>query len=109
MLMAVGMSHNRIFKMIMTETILLTSTGALAGVITGSVVIAATASAGIDLSALYGDGLAEMGFSAVLTPVIGVKEYVMIVMLVFITGIISSIYPARKALKLNPVTALRSE
>jgi len=109
MLMAVGMSRKRIFNMIMTETIMLTATGAVAGMILGSIVIAATASNGIDLSAMYGDGLAEMGFSAVLTPVIGAREYLMIVALVLATGILASIYPARKALKLNPVAALRAE
>jgi ABC-type lipoprotein release transport system permease subunit len=50
-----------------------------------------------------------MGFSAVLTPVIGAREYVMIDALVLATGILASIYPARKALKLNPVAALRAE
>jgi len=95
--------------MIMLETILLTLTGAVVGTILGSAVIALTARNGIDLSKLYGDGLAEMGFSAVLTPVIHSAEYIQIVVLVILAGVLSSIYPARKALKLNPVTALRSE
>lgn len=109
MLMAIGMNKKRVFRMIMLETILLTLTGAVAGTILGSGLIALTARNGIDLSSLYGEGLAEMGFSAVLTPVIHTTEYIQIVVLVILAGILSSIYPARKALKLNPVTALRSE
>lgn len=109
MLMAIGMNKKRVFNMIMLETILLTLTGAVVGTILGSGVIVLTARNGIDLSSLYGDGLAEMGFSAVLTPVIHSVEYIQIVALVILAGILSSIYPARKALKLNPVTALRSE
>jgi len=50
-----------------------------------------------------------MGFGAVFYPTLEFDFYIFVTFLVIITGILSSIYPARKTLKLNPADALRSE
>jgi ABC-type lipoprotein release transport system permease subunit len=106
MLMAIGMSRFRIFWMLMLETVLLTMTGGALGVLLGLIVSWATQKNGIDLS-FYAKGLEDMGYSSLVFPVIEPKMIVIIGLLVLATGIIASIYPARKALKYKPAEAIR--
>ena len=107
MLMAVGMSRKRVFWMIMLETVFLGLTGAMAGTILCYLLVWWTGNTGVDLSALYQEGLEAFGFSAKVYPIIGLDSFFEILFLVILTGILASIYPARKALKLNPAEALR--
>ncbi|MBC8005646.1 MAG: ABC transporter permease [Verrucomicrobia bacterium] len=106
MLMAVGMSKLRVFWMLMLETVLLTITGGFLGVMLGLVVSFATQKNGIDLS-FYAKGLEDMGYSSLVFPVIEPRMIAVIGILVLITGIVASIYPARKALKYRPAEAIR--
>lgn len=108
MLMAVGMSKARIFRMLMLETILLTLTGGLSGIMIGLGATFATMKNGIDLS-MYATGLEDIGFSAQIYPELEPEMVIVISILVVITGIVASIYPARKALKYNPAEAIRTE
>ena len=50
-----------------------------------------------------------MGYSAVFYPSMGIKDYIVVTMLVIIAAILASVYPAIKALKMNPADALRTE
>lgn len=106
MLMAVGMSKFRVFWMLMLETVLLTITGGFLGVTLGLIVSLATQKNGIDLS-FYAKGLEDMGYSSLVFPVIEPRMIAVIAFLVLLTGIIASIYPARKALKYKPAEAIR--
>jgi ABC-type lipoprotein release transport system permease subunit len=108
MLMAVGMSKARIFNMLMLETVILTTTGGVAGILLGLGATMALMKNGIDLS-MYASGLEDMGYSAHIFPVIEPRMIGVISMLVIITGVLASIYPARKALKYNPAEAIRTE
>ncbi len=108
MLMAVGMNRSRVFRMIMLETIFLSITGAILGMIISSLVINHFATAGIDLTAWAG-GLEAIGYNAVLYPSINMTFYIGVTVLVILTGILASIYPAIKALGFNPAEAVRSE
>ncbi|BAX79746.1 ABC transporter permease [Labilibaculum antarcticum] len=108
MLMAIGMSKARIFGMLMLETVLLTFTGGFTGILIGLAASYATMEKGIDLSS-YAAGLEDMGYSSHIYPVIELETLVTIAILVLITGIVASIYPARKALKYNPAEAIRTE
>ena len=106
MLMAVGMAKLKVFGMIMLETVLLTLTGGVIGIILGVVLTMITSNSGIDLS-MYAEGLEDMGYAAHIYPVLETKMVIIIAILVILTGIIASVYPARKALKYNPADALR--
>ncbi len=107
MLMAVGMSRQRIFIMIMLETIMLSLTGAFLGMILSAISIHYFGIYGIDLSA-FAKGLEAVGINTMVYPKLDTPGYIGVTILVIITGIISSIFPARKALKLNPVDAIRT-
>jgi len=107
MLMAVGMSNRQIFFMIVYETLFLSLLGGFIGVILGVFSTNITGKSGIDLS-MWAEGLSEMGYASVIYPEYNVEMLLSVTLLVFLTGVISSIYPAYKALKLNPSQALQS-
>lgn len=108
MLAAIGMNRRRVFMMIMLESIFLSFVGGVAGMAVSGIVIAITGHTGINL-VKYSEGMEAFGYSAHLYPVIGAEFFVTLTVLIVITGIVSAIYPARKALNLNPVEALRGE
>jgi ABC-type lipoprotein release transport system permease subunit len=108
MLMAIGMNRKRVFLMIMLETVYLTLTGAVVGMILGYLLIEITGSVGIDLS-MYAEGFSAIGYSTLIYPEITFRFFAGVTALVAATGIFSSVYPAIKALKLNPVEATRTE
>ena len=108
MLMAVGMNKRRIFWMIMLESVMLTLTGGILGVFLGSAITKYFSTRPIDVSA-FSEGLEKYGYATQITTSIQTETLITITFLVLITGIISAVYPARKALKLNPAEATRSE
>jgi putative ABC transport system permease protein len=108
MLMAIGMNKRKVFSMIMLETIFLTMVGALAGMVLGWIIIEALGKSGIHFSS-WGEGFEAIGFAAVVYPVIKPAFFMIVTILVILTAIIASIWPARKALKLVPVEAIRTE
>jgi len=107
MLGAIGMSKRKIFSMIMLETVFLTLLGGATGIIMGCVTILPTLQTGIDLSFFMKDYFEDYGFSSMVYPVINMQMMAQIVALVILAGIISAIYPARKALKLKSLEAIR--
>ena len=108
MLMAIGMNRRRIFKMIMLETIFLTVVGAVAGIFLGWATVEILGKTGIHFTG-WGEGFEAIGFAAKVYPVVTPGFFIFTTIMVIATAIISSIWPARKALKLNPVEALRTE
>jgi len=108
MLMAIGMNRKRIFSMIMLETIFLTIVGAIVGMLSGWVIIRILGRTGIQFTG-WGEGFEAIGFAAKVFPIITLDFFMYTTIMVILTAIISSIGPARKALKLNPVETLRTE
>jgi ABC-type lipoprotein release transport system permease subunit len=107
MLMAIGMTKGRVFAMIMYETIFLALVGALVGEIISMLLIKYYGKSGIDVSSMA-EGLEAIGYSALTYTSLEPLRYVQITIMVFITGILASIYPAVKALKLDPANAIRT-
>ena len=108
MLGAIGMSKRNIFSMIMLETIFLTLVGGAIGIMLGIAVILPTMETGIDLSFFMADQFEDFGFGSMVYPVFDFAMFTQVVVLVLITGILSAIYPAMKALKLKPLDEMRS-
>lgn len=108
MLMAIGMNKARIFSMIVLETVFLSLVGGVIGIILALVLTAITGNTGVDLS-VWAEGLNSAGFDSIVYPVIDFATVITVTILVILTGIISAIYPARKAIKLNPAEAIRIE
>lgn len=107
MLMAVGMSKRRVFLMIMFESIMLTCTGAIAGMLLAYLTIQWLGNSGIDMAALGGESLSEFGYDTVVYPVITSADFMSITILVVATVLISAVYPSYKALKIKPADVVR--
>ena len=107
MLMAVGMKKLKVFIMILIETICLLFTGTLLGIIISVVLINYLSTRGINLAA-FASGLEDVGFSAIVYPLMTFNDYVSVTILVVCAGVLASIVPARRALRLNPATAIRT-
>jgi len=108
MLMAIGMNRRRIFKMIMLETVFLTLVGAVTGMLSGWVITVILGKTGIHFSG-WGEGFEAIGYAARVYPVVSFGFLIFVTAMVVATAIISSLWPARKALRLNPLDALRTD
>lgn len=108
MLMAVGMNKIRVFGMILFETLYLSLTGAVLGLIISAAAIALFSKTGIDLSPIA-EGFNAYGYSSVVFPELETMFYLYVMVFVILTAFLASVYPARKALKFNPAEAVRTE
>ena len=108
MLMAIGMNKIRVFSMIMLESVFLALSGALAGMLISGVIIAILHEKGLNFG-MWAEGFEAIGYASVVYPFITADTFIGITLLVILTGMMASIWPARKALKLNPAEAIRSD
>ena len=108
MLMALGLNKKRIFTLIMLETLFLALTGALLGLAVSLGVVRHYQTAGFDLTSVAA-GMNSIGYSAMVYFRVNTDFYITTIALVILTAFISAISPARKALKLQPATAIRDE
>lgn len=107
MLMAIGMSRWRVFSLIALETVYLVLIASPLGLLLAYVTISHLGEVGMDLSALYQEGYAAYGFKSFIYPKLENIYYFRIFVMVAITAILASIYPAVTAVRLNPVNAIR--
>ncbi len=107
MLMAIGMNKWRVYLMIVIETIFLSLVGGPIGVLLGVLTMYWLGIQGIDLSA-YSEGLREFGYSSILYPYIENSTYAYVTAGVVITALLAALYPAYKAVRLNPTEALHT-
>ncbi len=106
MLMAVGMSKNRLFSMIVGETFFLSFVGAPIGIFLSWITISLTGHFGINLGFLS-KGLTQFGYGYMIYPSLHPSYYLTITLMMMIAALLASIYPAWKALRLKPIQAIR--
>lgn len=106
-LMAIGMKRKRVFWLVMLETVFLSLTGAIVGIVIAVIGIDITSRTGIDLS-IVAEGLSSYGISSMLYPFIPTLMYFEIAILVILTALGAAIYPGIKATKLNPASSIRT-
>lgn len=106
MLMAIGVNKIRTFSMVMFETLFLTIVGVPLGMALSWLTMVWVGNVGIDLSA-FAEGFEEYGISTMIYPELPEGYYMNIGLLMLVFTIMAAIYPSIKALKLNPVQAIR--
>ncbi len=106
MLMAVGMNKIRVFMMILLETVFLSVTGGICGILIGWILIFWFENNGISLDA-WSAAYRSMGYDTLVYPRLSLSITFEITLMVMTTGIIASVYPALKALRLKPAEAVR--
>jgi len=108
MLAAIGMNKQKIFSLIMLESVFLSLTGGIIGIIMGVLLTLYTNHTGINLGSLT-EGFEKIGYNPILYPSLNIIYFINLTLMVVATGILASVYPARRALKLHPAEAIRNE
>ena len=107
MLMSVGLNKRKVFLMIVFETIFISLVAAPIGILLSYLLISYFGIHGIDLS-VVGEGLEEFGIGTRIYTKLSLNNYWTISFLTLIVTFLSSLIPARRALKLNPAEAVRA-
>ena len=106
MLLALGMNKFKIFMMILLETFFLILAGCPVGILLAFATIGITQKTGIDFSR-FSDVYSSFGYSSVIYPDLTLRQFVIIMILVLLTALFSALFPARRALQLNPAESLK--
>lgn len=105
-LKAIGMKNGRILFMVLTEALFLGIIGTVVGFLVGYLVYLPLSTYGLDLSAFSGS-LRSFGVGAIVYPVLTagvITNALIIIPLMAVTG---AVYPAVRAMRLEPVRAIR--
>lgn len=107
MLIAIGMKRIKVFVMILLETIMLSFTGGICGMIIGGASIAWLSHTGIDFSA-FSSSLESFGIGTMLYPFLPLDMYIALVAMIIVAASAASTVPAWKAVHLVPSQAIRT-
>jgi ABC-type lipoprotein release transport system permease subunit len=112
MLLALGTAPRRIVQMILLESLALGATGALLGTALGGALVAWAHHAGVDYATLTGGGPSQlsafgMNWSLRMYPRLASIDIMRAVGAVMITSLVASAWPAARAARLQPASALR--
>ena len=105
LLRALGMKPWWVIKEVLIESCFLLVLGMVIGNSLGFVSVFALSGSGIDLSSLA-KGLEFAGMSRVIYPIIHSKDIITANLVVFILGLLVSLYPAAKAATFTPIQAM---
>ncbi len=106
MLRSIGMHKKSVFEMIVLETCLMSLIAGPIGLLMGYATNLWLSTRGMDLSS-YATALEQYGMDAIFYPSISNATYPVLMMVVIFTAFLGAVYPAIKAIQLNPLEAIR--
>ncbi len=104
--MAIGMSNRRIFRMILTEAFYLGIIGTAAGLAVSLAVYVPLSRSGWDL-AMFSESLNSIGAGTIIYPVLKATTLINTIVIIPLAAVAGAVYPALRAVKLQPVEAIR--
>jgi len=105
MLIAIGMSRWKLFLMIVLETIYLSIIGAPFGMLLGWATVSWYGNKGIDLSS-FSKGVQQFGMDTIIYPELELNIIIQLTIAVAVTAVLASLFPAIKAIRLQPLDAI---
>ncbi len=105
-MMAVGMKPRALRRMVLLESVILTTLGVLAGALFTGGVWAVWSHWGLNLAA-FGQGMEFLGLDTRVYPALDTLGVFGSLGLVYLFGVLAGLYPAWRASRLRPVEALR--
>lgn len=106
MLMSIGLTRIQTFLMIVYETIFLALVSAPVGMVLGWFTISRLGHTGLDLSN-WAEGMTQFGIATRIYPALAADVFWKVGLAVAITAVLAALYPALKAIRLQPVEAIR--
>lgn len=106
MMMALGMSKNRLLLLILTETSLLTLGGIPFAIGIAWITIEYYGDKGIDFSGMGEEMMRSFGFEMAIYPIFPSNAIPGIILIIVATALISSVLPIWKSLQMNPIDTL---
>jgi putative ABC transport system permease protein len=104
-LMAIGMKNSRIFLMFVFEAFLIGVIGTIVGLVLGLLIHWPISISGINFS-IFSDALKSFGIGAVIYPVLSVSNTIVLTLIIPFIAVIGALYPAYRAIKLEPIKAI---
>ncbi len=104
-LMAIGMKNSRIFLMFVFEAFMIGVIGTILGLALGLLIHWPISISGINFS-IFSDALKSFGIGAVIYPVLSVSNTIMLTIIIPFIAVIGALYPAYRAIKLEPIKAI---
>ena len=105
-LMAIGLKSGRLFRMVVTEALILGIIGTIAGIAAGYLFTLPFVHYGFDFS-VFAESLKSFGVGAKIYPAVSFENTISVAIMIPIIAVLGAIYPAYKAVKLQPVYAIR--
>lgn len=105
-LMSIGMKNSRLVGMILMEAALLGGLGAAIGLLAGLGLLIPLSHSGLNLS-MFSESLTSFGSGSVIFPVLRLEAVAEAVVIMPFIAVIGAIYPAFKAIRFEPVRAVR--
>ncbi|MDT3739899.1 MAG: FtsX-like permease family protein [Candidatus Kapabacteria bacterium] len=105
-LIAIGMKRGTLFRMVLGESLVLGILGSIIGSVLGLLIYLPFAKSGIDLSS-FSEGMSMMGLDAIIYPSVNPMMFLNSTIVMPLTAVIGAVYPAYKAIRLQPTEAMR--
>jgi len=104
-LISIGMKSRQIIVMIELEALLLGLVGVVVGLGMSLILNGILSQTGVDLS-VFSSGLAAFGMAAIVYPVMSAGALIQEALMVFAVCLAAAVYPAMRAVRLEPVRAI---